>query len=371
MYISEQLLNPDARRLRLSTQLGVEHVVLDNRGTALVSAQGGMTLWDDAKLREYRRWVESFGLTIDVFALDVGSILLDSLVDLDSAKKQRDVLARNVQVAANAGIGCLKYNVQMVGITRTGLKPGRGGCSNSGFCYAEYSPEADRQHSYWGVGYPSKQQEGGSAAAVLCGQKMARDVPQVSAQAGWDAIEFLVAGLVPAADKAGVRLACHPHDPAYPPGGLNGIEHVVGSADGIRRFLGLSASPNHGLNFCQGTVAEMFREPGKAMIPVIEEFASTGRLFMVHFRNIRGGYLDFEEVFPDEGDVDMFEAIKAYRRGGYAGPLCPDHVPVSEIDENRERFMSFALGYTRGLLQAAGIDSARGKAAGVSSTPRH
>ena len=121
MYISEQLLNPDARRLRLSTQLGVEHVVLDNRGTALVSAQGGMTLWDGAKLREYRRWVESFGLTIDVFALDVGSILLDSLVDLDSAKKQRDVLARNVQVAADAGIGCLKYNVQMVGITRTGL----------------------------------------------------------------------------------------------------------------------------------------------------------------------------------------------------------------------------------------------------------
>ena len=31
MYISEQLLNPDARRLRLSTQLGVEHVVIDYR----------------------------------------------------------------------------------------------------------------------------------------------------------------------------------------------------------------------------------------------------------------------------------------------------------------------------------------------------
>ena len=291
MYISEQLLNPDARRLRLSTQLGVEHVVLDNRGTELVSAQGGMTLWDGAKLREYRRWVESFGLTIDVFALDVGSILLDALVDLESAKKQRAILARNVQVAADAGIGCLKYNVQMVGITRTGLKPGRGGCSNSGFCYAAYSPEADQKHSYWGVGYPGNQPEpqspgrpkteasplgglapeatgggeivGGSEATVLCGQKMARDVPRVTEQAGWDAIEFLVAGLVPAADAAGVRLACHPHDPAYPPGGLNGIEHVVGSADGIRRFLALSPSKNHGLNFCQGTVAEMFKEPGK------------------------------------------------------------------------------------------------------------
>jgi mannonate dehydratase len=355
MYISEQLLNPDERRLRLSTQLGVHSVVLDNRGTELVSARGGVSEWDEQKLTDYRRWIEGFDLKLDVFALDVGSILLDSLTDLEGAKKQRAMLAANIQKAADAGITCLKYNVQMVGITRTGLKPGRGGAQNSGFVYADYSPEGDRKNSYWGVGYPSHQEEGGSASAALCGQKMAREVPPVSEKAGWDAIEFLVEGLVPAADKAGVRLACHPHDPAYPVGGLSGIEHVVGSADGIRRFLALSTSPNHGLNFCQGTVAEMFKEPAKAMIPIIEEFAATGRIFMVHFRNIRGGYLDFQEVFPDEGDVDMFEAIKAYQRGGYQGPLCPDHVPVSDIDEGRERFMSFALGYTRGLLQAAGV----------------
>jgi mannonate dehydratase len=333
--------------------------VLDNRGTDGVSTAGGVTLWDADRLRRYRQWVEGFGLTIDVFALDVGSVLLDSLVDLEGARRTRDTLARNVQIAADAGFACLKYNVQMVGITRTGLKPGRGGARNSGFVHAEYTPERDRTHSYWGVGYPTRQDEGDADSAMRCGQKMARDVPRVTEQAGWDAIEFLVEGLVPAADRAGVRLACHPHDPAYPPGGLNGIEHVVGSADGIRRFLALSSSRHHGLNFCQGTVAEMFREPGPAMIPVIEEFASTGRIFMVHFRNIRGGYLDFEEVFPDEGDVDMFEAVKAYRRGGYAGPLCPDHVPVSELDPDRERFMSFALGYTRGLLHAAGVGSPR------------
>ncbi|MEJ7669029.1 MAG: mannonate dehydratase [Casimicrobiaceae bacterium] len=306
-----------------------------------------------------------------------------SLVDLPAAKKSGEVLEHNIKVAGDAGSDCLKYNVQMVGITRTGLKPGRGGAHNSGFVFAEYSPESDRKHSYWGVGYPSNQAEpsapgrlkpmasarggqtpqaggpvevmGDAETAMLCGQKMAREVPTVSEADGWRAIEFLVEGLVPAADVAGVRLACHPHDPAYPIGGLNGIEHVVGSADGIRKFLSLSSSRNHGRNFCQGTVAEMLTEPGNHTIPVIEEFASTGRIFMVHFRNIRGGYLDFQEVFPDEGDIDMFEAIKAYQRGGYKGPLCPDHVPVSEFDENRERFMSFALGYTRGLLQAAGV----------------
>lgn len=357
MYISEQMLNPTERRLRLAAQYGVQRVVLDNRGTELVSAQGAMTQWDAARLRDYRRWVEGIGLKIDVFALDVGSILLDSLVDLEGAKKQREMLARNVQVAAEAGLTCLKYNLQMVGITRTGMRPGRGGCSNSGFCHAQYTPEAEAKHSYWGVVYPTQRGEGAGTeeAAAQCGQKLAREVPPVTEQAGWDAIEFLVEGLVPAAEKAGINLACHPQDPAYPPGGLNGVEHVVGSADGVRRFLALSPSPRHGLNFCQGTMAEMFEKPGRDLVPVIEEFARTGRIFMVHFRNIRGGYLDFEEVFPDEGDVDMLEALKAYQRGGYAGPLCPDHVPFSELDEGRERFMAFALGYTRGLLQAAGV----------------
>ncbi len=349
MYIGEQLINPPAERLRLSAQLGVERVVIDNRGTDLFKPGG---VWDVDKLRAYREWVESFGLTIDLFALDVGAILLDFLTDEASARQQAEVLKQNIQIAADAGLTALKYNVQMVGITRTGLRTGRGGVQYSGFKLASYSPEADRKHSYWGVGYPTNQDEGDAQSTLLCGQKMAKEVPPVTEEGGWRAIEFLVSELVPAADKAGIRLACHPHDPAYPVGGLNGVEHVLGSIEGLRRFIGLSGSPNHGLNFCQGTVAEMAQEPHRYVIRAIEEFAP--RIFMVHFRNIKGGYLDFAEVFPDEGDVDMNEAVRAYQRAGYTGILCPDHVPLSALDPNRERFMAFALGYTRGLLQAAG-----------------
>ena len=349
MYIGEQLINPPAQRLRLTAQLGVERVVIDNRGTDLVLPGG---VWDVDKVRAYREWVESFGLVIDVFALDVGSILLDFMTDEASARMQAEVLKQNIQIAADAGLTTLKYNVQMVGITRTGLRVGRGGVQYSGFKLAAYTPEADRKHSYWGVGYPTNQEEGDSVATALCGQKMAKEVPAVTEESSWRAIEFLIGELVPAADKAGIRLACHPHDPAYPVGGLNGVEHVLGSIEGMRRFLALSASPNHGLNFCQGTVAEMAPEPNAYVMRAIEEFAP--RIFMVHFRNIRGGYLDFAEVFPDEGDVDMNQAIQTYRRAGYSGILCPDHVPLSDLDPNRERFMAFALGYTRGLLQAAG-----------------
>ena len=70
MYIGEQLINPPADRLRLSAQLGVERVVIDDRGADLVKPGG---VWDAEKLRGHRLWVESFGLKIDLFALDVGS----------------------------------------------------------------------------------------------------------------------------------------------------------------------------------------------------------------------------------------------------------------------------------------------------------
>ncbi|MDO8718612.1 MAG: hypothetical protein Q7K20_06465 [Polaromonas sp.] len=43
MYIGEPLINPPAERLRLSAQLGVERMVIDNRGTDPVKPGGA---WD-------------------------------------------------------------------------------------------------------------------------------------------------------------------------------------------------------------------------------------------------------------------------------------------------------------------------------------
>jgi mannonate dehydratase len=106
------------------------------------------------------------------------------------------------------------------------------------------------------------------------------------------------------------------------------------------------------LNFCQGTIAEMATDPNATVLEAIRTFGARQRIFMVHFRNINGGYLDFREAFPDEGVLDMPACLRAYRAAGYDGILCPDHVPLSDVDVGRERFFAFALGYTRGLLQA-------------------
>jgi mannonate dehydratase len=85
----------------------------------------------------------------------------------------------------------------------------------------------------------------------------------------------------------------------------------------------------------------------------IRYFGQRRRIFWVHFRNIRGGFLRFEEVFPDEGDIDMVQAIRTYRDAGYDGVLIPDHVPHSDLDSaHNHRAHAFSYGYIRGLIQA-------------------
>ena len=358
MYIGEQLINPTDARLRLSAQLGAQGIVVDTRpNVQLLDANGR---WDPAKVAEQRKFVERFGLRLEVMAVDIGSILLDSLYNRERAAATAEGIRQDIRAAAAGGVTTLKYNVQMVGITRTGVAQGRGGVSCSAFNAAEYDPARDAQFSYWSVGHPDSNREDSDepvnaiGTPEACGQVLGSSIPGVTEEQSWQALEYFVEQVMPTAEKEGVRLAGHPHDPAYPPGGLNGVNHVVGSVAGIRRFLDIApANTSHGLNFCQGTVAEMSDDPNGIVQEAIREFGGRKRIFMVHFRNIKGGYLNFREAFPDEGDVDMAESIRSYRSVGYDGILCPDHVPLSDLDPGRERFFAFALGYTRGLLQAA------------------
>lgn len=361
MYIGEQLIAPTDARLRLSAQLGARGIVIDTRPAREVIEDDGS--WNPEKVAALRRRIEGFGMRLDGMALDVGSLLLDSLRAPDKAKETAARLRQHIRAAAAGGVPMLKYTVAMVGITRTGVVEGRGGMQCSTFRAADYRPEADARFSYWGTVLPEDGtgHGGGGTSPVdqmgapeTCGQVMASAAGAISAADGWRAIAFLVSELLPTAEAEGIKLACHPHDPAYPPGGLNGVHHVLGSLDGMRRFVALAPdSPCHGFNFCQGTIAEMSTDPTATVLEAIRTFGPQKRIFMVHFRNIAGGYLDFREAMPDEGTVDMAACIRAYREVGYEGILCPDHVPLSDLDPGRERFFAFALGYTKALLQAA------------------
>jgi mannonate dehydratase len=98
------------------------------------------------------------------------------------------------------------------------------------------------------------------------------------------ATPLLVAQPLQATSQYKVRLACHPHDPGMPRGrGFQGVETVLGSVDGLRRFVSIAENPYHGLSFCQGTVAEMLEKPGEQIFDVIRWFGSRKKIFNVHF----------------------------------------------------------------------------------------
>ena len=71
----------------------------------------------------------------------------------------------------------------------------------------------------------------------------------------------------------------------------------------------------------------------------------------VHFRNVRGQLPYFEEVFIDEGDIDMRKAMEAYRDHGFNGPFMMDHTPRFPNGQSERVGKAFANGYIRRLIQ--------------------
>ena len=188
-----------------------------------------------------------------------------------------------------------------------------------------------------------------SAGAIRIGPRRPTIAGTVSEDANWERIDAFLAAVVPVAEAAKVRLACHPHDPYTPPG-YRGVTRVLGTVAGMQRFVTMHESPYHGLNFCQGTVAEMLDDPRREIDDVIRWFGTRGKLFNVHFRNIKGRKLDFMEAFPDEGDMDMARSLRVYQEVGYQYMLMPDHVPEIDGRDPSGTAFAFCYGYIRGLL---------------------
>jgi mannonate dehydratase len=178
---------------------------------------------------------------------------------------------------------------------------------------------------------------------------------RVSADKYWERITYFLERVIPVANEYKVRMACHPNDSMTPPEGYQGVDAVLSTVPGLKRFVTIKESPYHGLNFCQGTVSEMLIDPGKEVYDVIRWFGERKKIFMVHFRNIKGNRTAFSEVAIDEGDVDMAKAMLVYKDVGYDGIMMPDHAVQAPNDQGGEKYNAFAYGYIAGLIKAADV----------------
>jgi mannonate dehydratase len=242
-----------------------------------------------------------------------------------SPERDRDIesLQTLIRNCAQAGIPSIKYNMSLLGVLRTGRTPGLGDAMYSTWKLSEAHPET---------------------ALTKAGR--------VDADSFWERITYFLDRVIPVAKEYKIRMACHPHDPGVPPEGYQGINRVLRTVDGLKKFVSIQESDYHGLNFCQGTISEMLANPSEEIFDVIRYFGTRKKIFNVHFRNIRGHRNDFREVYPDEGDINFVKAIKVYREVHYPYMLMPDHVPVAPNDPDSLQSFAFCFGYIRALIQS-------------------
>ena len=169
---------------------------------------------------------------------------------------------------------------------------------------------------------------------------------------------YFLERVIPVAEANNVQMACHLNDPPAPV--LKGVERWNYPVfEGLKRFVELVDSPYHGFNFCCGTASEGLENPGEELYEIVRYFGARGKLFNIHFRNIRGGLHNFQEVWPDEGDVDMHKVAQVLADVGYPYMLMPDHAPHHPDDASPpgvsgrvRQAWAFQFGYIIALIQA-------------------
>jgi len=176
----------------------------------------------------------------------------------------------------------------------------------------------------------------------------------------WNNITYFLKAVIPAAEKAGVRMALHPNDPPAPIS--RGSQQIMGSVAGWKKLISIVNSPSNGITFDCGVTREMGEDP----IEVCRYFASRDRINHVHFRNVQviKPYERYREVWIDEGMNNMFAVMKELVKHKYSHQIYPEHPRRLDYDVERGPIggypgggsyaaIAYNVGYARAMLQAA------------------
>lgn len=166
----------------------------------------------------------------------------------------------------------------------------------------------------------------------------------------WENYTYFIKQVVPVAEETGVRIGIHPDDPPVPE--LAGVPRCIfGNYDGYVRAMEIANSPNVGVCLCCGTWAEGGKHTGRNVYEAVRGFASMGKLWKIHFRNVTGPIPNFVETYVDDGYTDMKKLMRTLVDVDFRGILIADHVP--QMAGGRNTGWAFSLGYIRALYDMA------------------
>jgi mannonate dehydratase len=319
--LSENLGDLSPETLRWFAQLGGKHVVFQGTDGVDADRKG---YWTPADVRAARKACEAAGLVLESMMIPI-DFYRQARLGKSGRDQEIDHVCRTIRAAGEEGIAMLEWR---------------------------FWPDF-----YWDerVGYYHVAGRGGARLRAFDYGRV-KDLPpfpeigEVDEKEMWARFLYFAKPIVAAAEKAGVRLTMHPNDPPVP--FMRGVARIFHHPDGLRRFLREVPSKHSGITFCQGTIAEM----GVNVLDEIRSFGKAGKIFLVHFRFVQGTVPRYTEVFIDQGDLDPFESLKAYREVGFGGPFVSDHTPGVEGDTRwGHRGRTFSLGYMRALVHAVNM----------------
>ena len=242
-------------------------------------------------------------------------------------------LMKNLKQYGDVDVICYNW-MPVISWARTQTdRPGRGGALMTAFDYEDMKGKALTQYG------------------------------EVSKESLWKNLEYFLKAVVPEAEKIGMNLSLHPDDPQVD--SIQGISRIMNTVENFDRMLDIYPSKFNGITMCQGNFSLM----GANIPTLVRRWGKRGVINFVHFRSVQdlSGVLPstkFTECFHDEGQIDMYEAMKAYYDISFNGPLRPDHVPTMFGETNeRPGYMTlgnlYATGYIRGLAESVAKEACK------------
>lgn len=325
------LLNPDHEQAQFASQIGIQHAIIGGP-----NSPNGYLEYDT--LQQAQEVFAAHGIEISAVENVPVHFYDKVMAGLPGRDEQIDNYCTTIHNLSRAGIHILGYHWMLLGGITSDYVRGRGG--------------ARERHFDWEAANRSR-----IDALEWRGPDGVIHVPdqEVSTEQMWDNVAYFLQRVLPVAESCGVKLAAHPDDAPIP--SFMGVARILGSLEGLQRLLDTVPSPSNGLDFCQGTIAEM---TGVNVVDAIYRFGKQHKIFFAHYRAVQGQVPDFTEVFMDEGGNDMYAAMKAYKDVGFTGPMRADHSPAV-IGDNRQahRGFAFEIGYMKGMAQAVDALSAQ------------
>jgi mannonate dehydratase len=333
MKVGSQHGGTDKENLEFLARHGVFN--LDGGSPKMIEGLG----WDLDDAMAKRDACEKYGITLDAYHLPLSSAGIErvdtpNIMLGKSPERDREIemIQQMISVAGKTGVKILNFNTTIHRVLRTGRTVD--------------STRGNASYSTWNYEEALRRNEPKTIAG------------DVSIDEIYERIIYLLDRLIPVAEEYGVRLANHIPDPPVP-AGYRGITrwNSPDVFEGIKRFAQLYDSPAHGFNLCLGTVASGLKDPKTEILPIIKWVGDRKQIFNVHLRNIKGGWNDFQEVYPDNGDMDFAQIIKALKNVGYNGMVMPDHIPHHEDPASSLQGRAFAFGYIKALIDVIGSEA--------------